>query len=890
MALAAGSRLGPYEILSPLGAGGMGEVYRARDTRLERTVAVKVLPAAMSSSPEVRQRFEREAKTISQLSHPHICALYDVGREGETEYLVMELLEGETLTDRLAKGALPLEQTLRYGQEIAGALDKAHRQGIVHRDLKPGNVMLTKSGVKLLDFGLAKGFELPKEKGSLTSLPTQQGLTQEGTILGTFQYMAPEQLEGKEADARTDIFAFGATLYEMATGKKAFTGTTQASLIGAILHTEPEPISAEQPASPPALDRVVKTCLARDPEERWQSAADIRRELQWISEASAASLAAPMAVGPTRRNLERLAWVLMGASLLAALAIAFVHFRESPLEPRPIRFSVFPPEQTTHGGGPAAPQAALSPDGRYLAFVATTLDRTSQLWVRPLDSLAAQKLAGTEDASFPFWSPDSRFLGFFTPGKLKKIDAFGGPPQALCDAPEGNGGTWNRDGVIVFAPNRVGALARVSATGGVPADVTALDRSRQETGHLWPQFLPDGRHFLYLALSGRRENRGIYVHSLASKEAGLVLRTEVRATYTPPGYLLFVQQGTLMAQRFDSNRLQLSGEPARVAEQVAYNPGNGRTTLSASENGVIAYRTGSAGGVPMSELVWFDRGGKRIGSAGGPGLYVRPRLSPDEKLIAVQRRDPQTGTDDIWLVDLARSTVSRLTFDSSNQTHPTWSPDGSRIAFASDQDGMSNLYQKLSNGAGGEELLLSSDTSKFVTDWSPDGRFIVYEDQGRGTGTDLWVLPLSGDRKPTPFLRTEFNESQGQFSPDGRWMAYSSNESGRVEVYVQAFPASGGKWQISTAGGSYPRWRRDGKELFYRAADRKLMAVEVQTASTLQAGQPRALFELRVSEVPVIPYTVSADGQRFLVDTPTEESNAAPITVVLNWFTELKKR
>jgi Tol biopolymer transport system component len=890
MTLAAGARLGPYEILAPLGAGGMGEVYRARDTRLERTVAVKVLSAAMSSSPEVRQRFEREAKTISKLSHPHICALYDVGREGQTDYLVMELLEGETLTERLAKGAVPVDQTLRYGQEIAGALDKAHRQGIVHRDLKPGNVMLTKSGVKLLDFGLAKGFEGPKEQGNLTSLPTRQGLTQEGTILGTFQYMAPEQLEGKDADARTDIFAFGATLYEMATGKKAFSGATQASLIGAILHMEPQSISAEQPASPPALDRIVRTCLAKDPEDRWQSAADIKRELRWIAEGSADGIAAPTAAGSMRRNRERLAWVLAVFALLSTMGLAFVHFREAPIEPRPVRFVVFPPDQTTHGGGPAAPQSAVSPDGRYLAFVATTLDRTSQLWVRPLESLAAQKLTGTEDASYPFWSPDSRFIGFFTPGKLKKVDVFGGPPQALCDAPDGNGGTWNRNGVIVFAPDRWGGLARVSATGGIPAAITALDRRRQETAHVWPQFLPDGRHFLYLVLSGRRENRGIYIHSLASENAGLVLRTEVRAAYTPPGYLLFVRQGTLMAQRFDPNRLQLTGEPVRVAEQVSYNPSNGRNTLTASENGVIAYRIGNTGGVPMSELVWFDREGNRIGPAAEAGLYVRPRLSPDGKRIAVQRRDPQTGTDDIWLVDLARSTVSRLTFDPSSQTHPTWSPDGSRIVFTSDQDGLSNLYQRLSSGAGGEELLLSSDTSKYVTDWSPDGRFIAYEEMGSGTGSDLWVLPLSGDRKPIPFLRTEFYEGQGQFSPDGRWMAYVSNESGRAEVYVQAFPASGGKWQISTAGGFFPRWRGDGKELFYRAADRKIMAVSVQADSTLRVGQPRALFEIRVSDVPVNPYTVSADGQRFLVNTPTEESNASPITVVLNWTAELKNK
>jgi Tol biopolymer transport system component len=889
MTISAGSRLGPYEILSPLGAGGMGEVYKARDTRLERTVAVKVLPSGLSPSPEARQRFEREARTISQLSHPHICALYDVGREGETEYLVMEYLEGETLSERLAKGALPLEQVLRYGVEIAGALDRAHRSGIVHRDLKPGNVMLTKSGVKLLDFGLAKALDPAPSASILTALPTETPLTEKGTILGTVQYMAPEQLEGKEADERTDIFALGAVLYEMATDRRAFFGTSQATLIGAILHTEPQPISAIQPMTPPALDRVVKTCLAKDPEDRWQSAHDVASELKWIAEGSQAGVPVPLIT--RRRARERLAWLLAGVSLAAAVIIAVVHFRQAPVEARPARFLLFPPEHTTVALGPAAPHAAVSPDGHYLAFAATdtTSDRKTNLWVRPLDALAAQKLAGTEGANLPFWSPDSRFIGFFAQGKLKKIDAFGGAPQTLCDSPAGNGGTWNREGVIVFAPNREGALARVSAAGGIPAAATALDRRRQEIGHAWPQFLPDGRHFLYLALSGQRENRGLYVDSLGSEGPRRVLKTEVRAAYTPPGYLLFVQQGTLMAQRFNPNRLQLIGEPVAVAEGVAYNSFNGRDTFTVSENGVLVYRTGRPGGLPTSELVWFDRGGKRVGSVEGLGLYLRPALSPDGKRIAVQRLDPQTGTFDIRLVDLARSTVLRLTFGSSNQTHPVWSPDGGRIVFTSDRDGTSNLYQKSSSGAGSEELLLQSDTAKYVTDWSPDGRFIAYEKQDPRTGLDLWLLPLFGDRKPILYLQTEFNEGQGQFSPDGRWMAYASDESGRREVYVQTFPASGGKWQISTAGGTYPRWRRDGKELFYIAADQKLMAVAVQTDSTLQAGRPQALFEPRFF-LPVIPYTVLPDGQRFLVNTPLEEDNSSPMTVVLNWMAELKKK
>ena len=887
MTLAAGARLGPYEILSALGAGGMGEVYKARDTRLDRTVAIKVLPSHLSSSEEVRQRFEREAKTISQLSHPYICALYDVGNHDGVEYLVMELLEGETLADRLARGPLSPEYTLRYGIEIADALDEAHRRGVVHRDLKPGNVMLTKAGVKLLDFGLAKAIAPAVPPAAVTSFPTEaarSNLTKEGTIAGTLQYMAPEQLEGKKADPRTDIFSLGVVLYEMATGKKAFSGTSPASLISSIMTAEPQPISVVQPMTPPALDHVVKTCLAKAPDDRWQSARDVACELKWVSGGSQA--------GPSVRlsSHQKLAWVLAGVFLLAALVLAVIHFRQGRIDARPTRFLVFPPEQTTIAFGPSAPQVAVSPDGHYLVLAATTSDQRTHLWIRPLGSLAVQKLAGTEEASFPFWSPDSRSIGFFAQGKLKKIDVSGGPPQTLCDAPSGNGGAWSRDGVIVFAPNREAALTRVSATGGPPASVTELDRQRKETAHYWPQFLPDGRHFLYLALSGQRENRGIYVRSLDSGEARHILRTDARAAYTPPGYLLFLQQGTLMAQRFDPDRLSLAGEPVRIAEEVAYNPSNGRDTFTVSENGVLAYRTGGVGGLPASELVWFDRAGKRIGTADGAGLYMRPALSPDGKRVAVQRRDPQTGADDIWLVDLARSTVSRLTFGSFNQTHPVWSPDGGRIVFASDRDGTSNLYQKISSGAGSEERLLASDTAKFSTDWSPDGRFIAYENQDPKTGTDLWVLPLFGDRKPIPFLRTEFNEGLGQFSPDVRWMAYSSDESGRREVYVQAFPTPSDKWQISTAGGSYPRWRRDGKEIFYIGADRKLMAVAIQADSTLQAGQPQALFEPRVFGAPVINYTVSADGQRFLVNTPAEGSNSAPVTVVLNWTSEMKKQ
>ncbi|HSS45480.1 MAG TPA: protein kinase, partial [Thermoanaerobaculia bacterium] len=556
MTLAAGTRLGPYEITGALGAGGMGEVYRARDTRLERTVAVKVLPSHLSASPEVRQRFEREAKTISQLSHPHICALYDVGREGDTEYLVMELLEGETLSERLAKGPLPLEQTLRYGIETADALDKAHRQGIVHRDLKPGNVMLTKSGVKLLDFGLAKAMAPPAPRGSLTALPTQQGLTQEGTILGTFQYMAPEQLEGKETDTRSDIFAFGAVLYEMATGRKAFSGSSQASLITAIMSSEPASISSVQPMTPPALDRVVKTCLAKDPDDRWQTAHDVMLQLKWIAEGGSQA-GVPGPIVARRKSRERLAWGMAAVAFLMALAAvsAFLYLQDRREAPRMVRSSILLPEKLRFDLGTVP--VAVSPDGRRIAFAASDAEGKKLLWVRSLDALSAQPLAGTDGACCPFWSPDGRFLGFFASGKLKKVEASGGPAQTLCDAPNNRGGTWNRAGEIAFAPAARDPIQRVPSSGGAATPATKLDSSRGEISHRWPFFLPDGRHFLYFAMGAfygpKAVSNGIYVGSLDSQERRLLLRADSNVAYAPPGYLLFLRERTLMAQPFNAN-------------------------------------------------------------------------------------------------------------------------------------------------------------------------------------------------------------------------------------------------------------------------------------------------------------------------------------------------
>src|SRR5262249_41342559 len=624
-------------------------------------------------------------------------------------------------------------------------------------------------------------------------------------------------------------------------------------------------------------------------DDRWEPAQDVVVQLKWV--AGGGSLAGvPAPVTARRKTYGRLGWISAAVFFAAALLLAILHFREVPPERSAARFVISPPGQMTIGLGPAAPQAALSPDGRYLVVSMESAGNKRNLWLRRMDSVAFQVLAGTEEASLPFWSPDSRSIGFFAQEKLRRISITGGSPQTLCDVPNPNGGTWNREGVILFAATGQRGLARVSASGGVASEVTTPDRGRMEHFHSFPQFLPDGRHFLFFSLSEKREARGIFVASLGSEERRQILQTDSRAIYTPPGFLLFLRQGTLMAQRFDPDRLRLTGEPVRVADAVAYNPFNSRTTITASDNGILAYRAGPGSGVPTSELAWFDRQGKRIGTAVGRGFYVRPRLSPEGQRIVVEKLDLQESFRDLWLVDVARSTVSRLTFGPSSQSNAVWSPDGTRVVFVSDRDNAYGLYEKLSSGAGDERLLRRSGSPMAPTDWSADGRFIAYTEVDAKTKEDLWVLPVFGDRKPMPLLRTPFIEGQGRFSPDGKWIAYASDESGRREIYVQSFPPSGAKWQISTDGGSFPEWRGDGRELFYFGPDQKLMSVEIGTGSTLSAGKPQALFGARYFRIPISPYTVSSDGRKFLIVSPTEdESNSAPLTVVLNWTAELKR-
>jgi Tol biopolymer transport system component/tRNA A-37 threonylcarbamoyl transferase component Bud32 len=884
LTLSTGTRLGPYEILAPIGAGGMGEVYKARDTRLERTVAVKVLPQHLSSSPEVRQRFEREAKTISQFSHSHICALYDVGREGETEYLVMEFLEGETLADRLARGPIPIDQTLRIGVEILAALDAAHRSGIVHRDLKPGNVMLTKSGVKLLDFGLAKLAAAPVSGVSqATSLPTalqeSQPLTTRGTILGTFQYMAPEQLEGGEAEPRSDIFAFGCVLYEMLTGQKAFSGKSQASLIGSIMNSDPAPISSIQPMIPASLDRIVKGCLAKEPEHRWSTAHDVMLQLQWIAEGgSLAGVPAPVVA--RRKNREKLAWGLFAAALLAAAALAVGFVRRAPKPAPLVRFDVVPPPEVATMDVPR-----ISPDGRFLAFDATDMEGKARIWVRALNSLTAQPLAGTDGGVRPFWSPDSRYVGFIADGVMKKVDVTGGPPTKICDAPGGSDGTWSPAGVILWDGSGNDPLYRVSAAGGTRSVAVALDAAKKETSVGWPQFLPDGKHFIYLVTGEKPEDSAYWIGSIDSKDKKMLAPAQTLVQYAPPGQLLFVRDRTLVAQPFDASALKITGEAVPLAEKIGTD-NVGLARFSVSGNGVLAYRTGETGG----RLLWRDRSGKELDTLGDPGDYANPTLSPSGDRLAFNLTDPRSGKGDIWIRDLARGVNSRFTLGAGNNVRPVWSPDASAIVFASDRGGAFDLYEKSAKGAGEEKLLLHSDDPKSPASWTKDGKYVAYSSRNAKTQFDLWALPTSGDKKPMPIAVSPFSEQSAMFSPDGRYVAYVSNESGRDEIYVQTFPEPGGKWQVSNEGGNDPSWREDGKEIYYRSPDQKLMAVEIHGGADFQAGVPQALFPIRIRVGnPRNKYTPYPDGQRFMIAAPLGRDAMSPTTIVLNWPAGLGK-
>ncbi len=855
-----GRTLGHYRIVEKIGAGGMGEVYRATDTTLGRDVAIKVLPEAFARDPERLARFEREARVLASLNHPNIAAIYgfEQDRQECLSYLVLEYVPGEVL-----KGPLPVEEALALARQLTEALDAAHEKGFVHRDLKPANIKITPEGqVKVLDFGLAKAFAPePADPTNPTSATLTVAATGTGVLLGTAAYMSPERARGSNADHRADVWAFGCVLYELLAGRKAFDGDNVSDILAAVLKTEPD-WSGLPNSTSPKVRALLRRCLEKEPKRRLRDIGDA-----WV-EAEEQPPAAPS----RPRNT---AWIAATAvATAAALALAAFHFLQQPPAVHTTRFQVAPPEKATSPEYPA-----ISPDGRRLAFVAT-VEGKSLLYVRRLESLAVQPLPGTEDATFPFWSPDSRFLAFFAQGKLKKVDVSGGPPQTLCNTETtSRGGTWNREGVILFSAGTTTPLVRVPAAGGVPAPATTLD-SATESSHRWPHFLRDGRRFLYWVLAPDREKRAIVIGSLDdkpdSKERKRLLAGESPAVYSA-GHLLFEREGTLMAQPFDSAKLELRGESFPVVEQIGT---PGRAAFSASPEGTLAYRTGGG----KTQLAWFDRTGKELERLSQPEEQEDPRLSPDGKRVAVQRRSPE-GMYDIWLLEPARDTSTRFTFHPAADILAVWSPDGSRVVFASNRAGSFNLYQKLSSGSTGEELLLKTDRSNVPTDWSADGRVVLYRSTAPKTGSDLWALPLEGDRKPFPVVQTEFQESHGQFSPDGRWIAYSSDSSSLHQVYVQAFPKPSGTFQVSTKGGIRPRWRRDGKELFYMTLDLKLMAVEVKaTATTFEPGRPRELFQTRAATTTVISvYDVSGDGQRFLINTDIEAEGPTPITVVTNW-------
>jgi eukaryotic-like serine/threonine-protein kinase len=884
MTLTAGIRLGPYEIGSPLGAGGMGEVYKARDTRLDRTVAVKVLPQHLSSSAEVRQRFEREAKTISQLSHPHICALYDVGREGETEYLVMELLEGETLADRLLRGALPLEQTLQNGVEIASALQAAHRQGIVHRDLKPGNIMLTRAGVKLLDFGLARAVSPERHAAALSALPTEEKpLTAEGAILGTLQYMAPEQLEGKETDARTDIFALGTVLYEMATGRRAFSGASQASLIGAILHTDPPVISALQAMAPPALDRIVKTCLAKDPEDRWRSAGDVGKQLAWIAERPTTEPALRFAEARGWRHRERFAWVVAAFAILFGV-LSPILFRR-PRQPGELtRFQILPPPGQIFFG-----QAVLSPDGRRIAFLLQDEAGRDSVWVRPLDDLEMRRLAGTEDARGMFWSPDGREIAFFSEGKLKRIGADGGPVQNVCDSGGAFTGAWSRRGTMLFNEGVDAPIVAVPASGGTPAPVTTLDAARGETWHAHPAFLPDGRHFVFVATNVDPEKTEVCLGSLDSKQIRPLFHADCCAFFAEPGYLLFGRDGSLFAWRFDPGSMKLAGEPLPAFEHVRCLREDNLLSASAAGDRV-AYMTWFG----RRQLVWVDRKGRELGTLGEIEGYSDVRISPDGRKVAVTLRDPSHGQNqDVWVLDVSRGTSSRITSEPTEEFDPAWFPDGERLVYVSDRGGsFFDLFERPAAG-GDERMLVRTKQDKVLPTVSPDGRDLLVA-AAEGSNFVRYLLPLSGQGRPVRLSgSSRFSEQHPAFSADGRWTAFDSNESGQREVYVQPVP-DGPKRQVSIGGGQMPVWNRNGSELFYAARDGMLMSVALRlSADRVEIGQPQPLFLLRLGtsgEIPWIrhPYDVSPDGQRFLVIRRSADTAPDSAVVATNWTVALK--
>jgi eukaryotic-like serine/threonine-protein kinase len=895
--LAVGCRLGVYEIVARVGAGGMGDVYHARDTKLGRSVAIKVLPLAFVGEPERLLRFQREARILASLNHPNIATIHGFEQSGETQYLVMELVPGITLAERLQAGPLELPEALAIAQQICAALESAHEQGIIHRDLKPANVEVVPDGrVKVLDFGLAKAFAGDLDADTQRNLAKAAG-SEAGAILGTPTYMSPEQVRGKSVDKRADIWAFGCVFYEMLSGRRAFDAESVTEVLVAVLTKEPDWSCLPQ-STPPAIQRLLRRCLVKEPKQRLRDIGDARITIEEVQQsgesgtgvleiAGRPSLPQPKAA-PQSKTWRRLApWALAAVAIPIATLATYVLVKPKKAADV-VRFSVSAPANTTFR--PWGSFLSMSPDGRKLAFVVGGMRQTKPtLMVRTFDSLAAESFPGVDTADFPFWSPDSRYIGFFSPdGKLEKVSVSGGPPQVLCNVRDTGGGTWNRDGVILFSDGE--KLYRIADVGGAATPVAVAEQTGQESYYFFPQFLPDGRHFLFFRVYGTT-HRGygrsfVEVGSLDSAKTQRLFESLSEALYAPPGYLLYVTEGTLVAQAFDVGSLRSTGQPVPISTGVglsrAWDYGLGY--FSPSQNGVLAYQTGATG--PVSQMTWYNRKGETLGTVAEPAVRLTPALSHDETKIAVPTGE--IGESDIWLYDLKRGAESRLTVHAGDNFNPVWSPDDTNVLYSSWRSGHINIYEQAANGLGNAERISESgDPPKALNDISPDGRYAIYDTAGSVDLTELWVQPLSGRGKPFPFVQGGGSGArEAHFSPDGRYVAYASHESGKYEIYVQTFPQHLGKWQISTNGGEEPAWRADGKELFYLSAEDKLMAVDVNTAARqFQAAIPKALFQAQLVEGLLWRnrYVVTANGQQFLMLSPVRNYQTNPITVVLNW-------
>jgi serine/threonine protein kinase len=888
MTLETGTKLGRYEIRSKVGAGGMGEVYRARDERLNRDVAIKVLPASLSENVDRLHRFEQEAQAAGALNHPNILAIYDVGTDGTAPYVVSELLEGESLRDQLAHGPLPNRKAIDYATQIARGLAAAHAKGIVHRDLKPDNLFVTKDEhVKILDFGLAKLVQPSAEEEAQTDIATRKVHTDPGTVMGTAGYMAPEQVRARAVDHRADIFSFGAVLYEMLSGRRAFHRDSAIETLNAILNEEPAELTNSNPQITPALERVVWHCLEKSPERRFQSASDVAFALESVSgvtsHPSQATLTHHDIPAPRNWTRERVVWLVACLVLAASLiALAVAYFSRTAPNVQAVRLALTPPEKALFSGA-----VTVSPDGSHVAFISTSADGRRQLWVRSLDAEKPELLAGTESATAPFWSPDSRSIGYFANGKLFKIEAAHGRPQQLCDVQESGGASWSREGVILFAGPE--GLQRVSAQGGTPTLATKIDA--KEEAHRWPYFLPDGRHFVFLGDAQTTENHHIRVGSLDSQETQILFGAVSRVAYGPPGYLLYVNQGALVAQPFDARSLKVTGDPITVAEHIAEVPEIGSNhffDFSVSENGVLAYQIGSQ----KSQLVWYDRDGKKLESPAEPDSYASISLSPDARRVAVGLLDPDGRQSDVWLLDLSRGAKTRLTFNPQSDGDPVWAPDGKRIAFSSNRagDGHIHIYETSTNATGDDQLLLNGTADDVPMNWSHDGKYLLFMRFQNDAPASVWLLSLDDHQARALLQSPSFAQGAPAFSPNGRFIAYDSTESGRLEVYVQTFPPSGQKWLISSGGGGIPRWREDGREIFYLTEDGRVMSAEMKSDSSFESVVAKQLFQLQIKLASGYPFTVTPDGSRFLINTPAEANDPAPMVVLVNWPATLKPK